>query len=391
MKKFCTLIIFIFLLNLSFGLFVSAKAYSDELSSDKDMRRHYSQAMEDTDYIIFKAKVLEIEYDDTNEKRNVSLEADIRYQHLKVEILDGNHKGEILTIRHTIERIMPGYYIFKPGDKLLIRATEGSSGTLETVKIQEKVRDTQVYLIVSLFVVLLLIIGGFNGLKTLLSLIIAVAMIFFGYIPLIIRGVNPILASLGISIPVVIITLVIISGRNIKTLVAIIGTSLGVIISGILAFVFGNFAHLTGLADDSSISLAYIPQFRNLDYKGILFGTILIGAIGAIMDVAISIASALYEISTLDKNITGKNMIISGMNIGKDMMGSMSNTLILAYVGTTLHLIILFIVYKIRFIEIINLDSIATEIIRAMAGSIGLIITIPMTVVIGTAIYKNKK
>lgn len=391
MKKFCTLIIFIFLLNLSFGLFVSAKAYSDELSSDKDMRRHYSQAMEDTDYIIFKAKVLEIEYDDTNEKRNVSLEADIRYQHLKVEILDGNHKGEILTIRHTIERIMPGYYIFKPGDKLLIRATEDSSGTLETVKIQEKVRDTQVYLIVSLFVVLLLIIGGFNGLKTLLSLIIAVAMIFFGYIPLIIRGVNPILASLGISIPVVIITLVIISGRNIKTLAAIIGTSLGVIISGILAFVFGNFAHLTGLADDSSISLAYIPQFRNLDYKGILFGTILIGAIGAIMDVAISIASALYEISTLDKNITGKNMIISGMNIGKDMMGSMSNTLILAYVGTTLHLIILFIVYKIRFIEIINLDSIATEIIRAMAGSIGLIITIPVTVVIGTAIYKNKK
>ena len=271
MKKFCTLIIFIFLLNLSFGLFVSAKTYSDELSSDKDMRRHYSQAMEDTDYIIFKAKVLEIEYDDTNEKRNVSLEADIRYQHLKVEILDGNHKGEILTIRHTIERIMPGYYIFKPGDKLLIRATEESSGTLETVKIQEKVRDTQVYLIVGLFVVLLLIIGGFNGLKTLLSLIIAVAMIFFGYIPLIIRGVNPILASLGISIPVVIITLVIISGRNIKTLVAIIGTSLGVIISGILAFIFGNFAHLTGLADDSSISLAYIPQFRNLDYKGILF------------------------------------------------------------------------------------------------------------------------
>jgi len=380
MKKFYHLAIAILLMNLAFILAAFTRAYSDEFSSDKDMREHYSEAMKDTDYIIFKAKVLEIEYDDTNEKRNVSLEADIRYQHLKVEILDGSHKGETLTIRHTIERIMPGYYIFKVGDKLLVRATE-ENGQIETVKIQEKVRDTQVYLIVGLFIALLLFIGGFNGLKTLISLVIAVAMIFFGYIPLIIKGVNPILASLGISI----------SGRNIKTLVAIIGTSLGVIISGILAFVFGNFAHLTGLADDSSISLAYIPQFRNLDYKGILFGTILIGAIGAIMDVAISIASALYEISTLDKNITGKNMIISGMNIGKDMMGSMSNTLILAYVGTTLHLIILFIVYKIRFIEIINLDSIATEIIRAMAGSIGLIITIPVTVVIGTAIYKNKK
>ena len=219
-----------------------------------------------------------------------------------------------MTIRHTIERIMPGYYIFKAGDKLLIRATE-DNGKIETVKIQEKVRDTQVYLIVGLFVTLLLIIGGIKGLKTLVSLVIAVAMIFFGYIPLIIKGVSPILASLGISIPVVIITLIIISGKNIKTFVAIIGTSLGVIISGILAFIFGNFAHLTGLADDSSISLAYIPQFRNLDYKGILFGTILIGAIGAIMDVAISIASALYEINDLDKNISKKNMIISGMNI----------------------------------------------------------------------------
>ena len=390
MKKHYSFGITLIVLTFTLLFCLYSKIYADELSSDKDIREHYSKAMEDTDYIIFKAKVLEIEYDDTAEKRNVSLEADIRYQHLKIEILDGSHKGETMTIRHTIERIMPGYYIFKAGDKLLIRATE-DNGKIETVKIQEKVRDTQVYLIVGLFVTLLLIIGGIKGLKTLVSLVIAVAMIFFGYIPLIIKGVNPILASLGISIPVVIITLIIISGKNIKTLVAIIGTSLGVIISGILAFIFGNFAHLTGLADDSSISLAYIPQFRNLDYKGILFGTILIGAIGAIMDVAISIASALYEINDLDKNISKKNMIISGMNIGKDMMGSMSNTLILAYVGTTLHLIILFIVYKIRFTEIINLDSIATEIIRAMAGSIGLIITIPVTVVIGTAIYKKKK
>ena len=390
MKKFYTLLIT--MITITFAMFIglSIKIYADDLSSDKDIRNHYAEAMEDTDYIIFKANVLEIEYDDTAEKRDVSLEADIRYQHLKIEILDGSHKGETMTIRHTIERIMPGYYIFKVGDKLLVRATE-DNGKIETVKIQEKVRDTQVYLIVGLFVALLLIIGGIKGLKTLVSLVIAVTMIFFGYIPLIIKGVNPILASLGISIPVVIITLIIISGKNIKTLVAIIGTSLGVIISGILAFIFGNLAHLTGLADDSSISLAYIPQFRNLDYKGILFGTILIGAIGAIMDVAISIASALYEINDLDKNISKKNMIISGMNIGKDMMGSMSNTLILAYVGTTLHLIILFIVYKIRFVEIINLDSIATEIIRAMAGSIGLIITIPVTVVIGTAIYKKKK
>ena len=228
MKKYYSFGIALIMLTFTLLFCLYSKIYADELSSDKDIREHYSKAMEDTDYIIFKAKVLEIEYDDTAEKRNVSLEADIRYQHLKIEILDGSHKGETMTIRHTIERIMPGYYIFKAGDKLLIRATE-DNGKIETVKIQEKVRDTQVYLIVGLFVALLIIIGGIKGVKTLVSLVIAVAMIFFGYIPLIIKGVNPILASLGISIPVVIITLIIISGKNLKPFVGIIGTSLGVI------------------------------------------------------------------------------------------------------------------------------------------------------------------
>lgn len=389
MKKYLTLILLSFLFIMILPYFTKQFAFADELSSDESMRAHYDEQF-NTDYILFKAKILEMISDDTMEKRDIPLESDIRYQHFKIEILDGSHKGETLTIKHTIERIMPGYYVFKVGDKILIRATE-ENGKISTVKIQEKVRDLQVYLIVALFIVLLLLIGGINGFKALLSLVLAITLIFFGYIPLIIKGVNPILASLGISIPVVVFTLIIISGRNIKTLVSIIGTTLGVIISGFLAFGFGNFAKLTGLSNDSAIGLAYIPHFRNLDYKGILFGTILIGAIGAIMDVAISIASALYELKEVNPNITKKEMIVSGMNIGKDIMGSMSNTLILAYVGTTLHLMILFIVYKIRFTEIINLDSIATEIIRAMAGSIGLIITIPVTVIFSAAIYLRKK
>lgn len=381
---------FFFFFSLCILIIFPEVVSADELSSDEALRAHYETQLGNTDYILFKAKILEMVYDDTGEKRDIPLESDIRYQKFEIEILSGPHKGEKLTIKHTIERIMPGYYVFKVGDKILIRATE-ENGKISTVKIQEKVRDTKVYLIVGLFVVLLLVIGGLNGFKALLSLVFAVSLIFFGYIPLIIRGVNPIFASLGISIPVVVVTLLIISGLNIKTFVSIVGTTLGVIISGILAFGFGNFANLTGLSNDSAISLAYIPQFRGLDYKGILFGTILIGAIGAIMDVAISIASALFELKEVNPNISGKEMIVSGMNIGKDIMGSMSNTLILAYVGTTLHLMILFIVYQIRFEEIINLDSIATEIIRAMAGSIGLIITIPVTVLVSSSVYLRKK
>lgn len=174
-------------------------------------------------------------------------------------------------------------------------------------------------------------------------------------------------------------------------MVAILGTMSGVLIAGLLAVIFGEIGKLTGLAADTAISLAYIPHFRGLDYKGLLFGTIIIGSIGAVMDVALSIASSLWEIWELNPAIPPKQLIRSGMNIGRDIMGSMSNTLILAYVGTSVHLIILFMVYQISFTEIINYDSVSSEILRAMAGSIGLMFTIPATVWISAVLYPNLK
>lgn len=380
MKKILSIILSI--------IFLSNFVYADELSSTIDMKNYYQNKIQNNDYIVTKAIIKDITYDDTNEKRDIQIEADIRYQHLEIEILQGKYKGESLTIRHTIERIMPGYYVFKKGDKILLRITE-ENNSISTVKIEEKVRDTQLFFIISLFILLLLLIGGKNGLKTIISLSITVAIIIFAYIPMIIKGYNPLISSIIISVVAIILTLFIISGKNKKTLVSIMGTSLGVIFAGVLSVIFGKLSYLTGLSSDSAISLAYIPEFRNFDYQGILFGTILIGALGAIMDVSISISSALFEINQVNNKITKKEMIKSGMNIGKDMMGSMSNTLILAYVGTTLHLIILFIVYQIKFVEIINLDSIATEIIRAISGSIGLILTIPFTVFVGTYFYKR--
>ncbi|MBP2025220.1 YibE/F family protein [Peptoniphilus stercorisuis] len=371
-------------------MFIPAIVNADSLSSDTDLKKHYDSVINNSEYSVIKAKIIDIEYDDTKEKRETPLESDIRYQHLKIKILNGTHKEEELTIRHTIERIMPGSYIFKQGDKILLRITE-NKGIIETIKIEEKVRDINIFLILLLFVILLLLFGKISGLKTLISLIFTIGTIILIYIPLILNGFSPILASILVSILSIVVTLLIISGNNKKTYVAIISTSIGVIFSGIIAILFGKFASLTGLSEDSAISLAYIPQYRNLNYQGILFGTILIGAIGAIMDVAISIASSLWEIKEINSNINKNEMIKSGFNIGRDILGSMSNTLILAYVGTTLHLIMLFIVYRVKFIEIINLDSIATEIIRAMAGSIGLIITIPITVLISTFVYIEKK
>ena len=375
----------LFLLGI-FGISAAAK------NDDTDLRRFYESEMQERDYTIAKAVVRAIEYDDTAEiRRDVPLEADIRYQHLVLEILTGEHRSEVLTVRHTIEMIMPGNYIFKVNDQVLIRLTENADGKIETVKIEERVRDTSIYIITALFAVMMLLIGRKQGLKALISLIIMVGLIFFVYIPMILKGFSPLLLSILIAAAAITITLMLISGRHKKTMVAILGTMSGVLIAGLLAVIFGEIRKLTGLAADTAISLAYIPHFRGLDYKGLLFGTIIIGSIGAVMDVALSIASSLWEIWELNPAIPPKQLIRSGMNIGRDIMGSMSNTLILAYVGTSVHLIILFMVYQISFTEIINYDSVSSEILRAMAGSIGLMFTIPATVWISAVLYPNLK
>ena len=389
MRKYGRHIAMVWLLLFLLGIFgISAAAKND----DTDLRRFYESEMQERDYTIAKAVVRAIEYDDTAEiRRDVPLEADIRYQHLVLEILTGEHRSEVLTVRHTIEMIMPGNYIFKVNDQVLIRLTENADGKIETVKIEERVRDTSIYIITALFAVMMLLIGRKQGLKALISLIIMVGLIFFVYIPMILKGFSPLLLSILIAAAAITITLMLISGRHKKTMVAILGTMSGVLIAGLLAVIFGEIGKLTGLAADTAISLAYIPHFRGLDYKGLLFGTIIIGSIGAVMDVALSIASSLWEIWELNPAIPPKQLIRSGMNIGRDIMGSMSNTLILAYVGTSVHLIILFMVYQISFTEIINYDSVSSEILRAMAGSIGLMFTIPATVWISAVLYPNLK
>lgn len=179
MRKYGRHIAMVWLLLFLLGIFgISAAAKND----DTDLRRFYESEMQERDYTIAKAVVRAIEYDDTAEiRRDVPLEADIRYQHLVLEILTGEHRSEVLTVRHTIEMIMPGNYIFKVNDQVLIRLTENADGKIETVKIEERVRDTSIYIITALFAVMMLLIGRKQGLKALISLIIMVAYFFCLY------------------------------------------------------------------------------------------------------------------------------------------------------------------------------------------------------------------
>jgi uncharacterized membrane protein len=357
---------------------------------DEGLKEYYEEQMKRPDYITVKAKVIDIPFDDTAiDKPDVPLISDIRYQHLKVKILTGKHKNEMYTVRNTIEMITPYKLIFKKNDGILLHLTEDEKENVVNLRVYERSRENNLYFIIGLFILLLILIGGIKGLKSALTLIFTAFMIVFVLLPLILKGLNPIFISLLVCIITVGVTLLVISGKNKKTLTAFLGTIGGVIIAGLLALSVGTASNLTGLGNEDAQLLAYIPQNQQIDFQGLLFAGILIGALGAVMDVTMSVASALWEIEEIQPKITTKDLIRSGMNIGRDIMGSMSNTLILAYAGGSIHLMLLFLAFNMTPLEIINLDLIASEIIRAMAGSIGLICAIPLTALIGATIGRQ--
>jgi uncharacterized membrane protein len=356
---------------------------------DANMRAYYDEQLAVKEEVV-RALIIDIPYDDLAEDRpDIPIESDIRYQHLQIELVTGDHIGEVFTVRNTIEYVNPYNLVFKKGEEILLYQTETPDGKIEGLRIFERPRSKAIYFIIGLFFISLIVIGGLKGFKSALTLLFTGSLIFIIMVPALLRGHNPIGVSVIICALSSTFTLILVSGKNRKTLTAILGTVGGVLVAALIALFVGNWARVTGLGNEEAQLLAYVPQFRHLDYKGLLFAGIIIGALGAVMDVAMSIASSMSEIEQVHPKISNKDLFKSGMNVGRDIMGSMSNTLILAYVGSSIQVILLFYSFNVSTYAVINMDHMASEIIRAMAGSIGLVFAIPITAAIYT--YNRNK
>ena len=240
-----------------------------------------------------------------------------------------------------------------------------------------------------LFAVVLVVFSGLKGLRSLAALIITCAVIFFVFIPLLLDGYNIMLLAVLTCVVVTVITLLIVCGFRIKALSSIIGCTFGFLIAGLLAFIMQKLMSMTGLTDTFANTLYFHNQ---LDMNGVMFAAIIIGALGATMDVGVSIASSLEEIiAHRDGDITHKEIVKSGMKIGGDIMGTMTNTLILAYVGSSLPIIILIYTNSTQLQYTLSWELFSTEFIRAIAGSIGLVCTVPATAVVTALLHWKSK
>ena len=310
-------------------------------------------------------------------------------QIVKVEIKSGEFYGEeILT-----DNVMtgnPSYDIpLKKGDKVILH-TEKKSEEINTPDdldyyIADIKRDNTLWILAGIFFASLIIIGRKKGVSSFISIISTILLIFFGLIPMILNGISPILATAVIGIISTIITIYLVGGINYKSTSAIIGTGFSIIIAGLLSGFTITAARLTGFVGEESMFL--YTAHPELNFKGILTSAMLIAALGALMDTSISIASTINEIYETNSNLTIKQLFRSGMNVGKDIIGTMSNTLILVYIGNSLPLALLS--SNIDMQKFFNLNQVATEISSALVGSIAILLCVPITAIIASFMIKK--
>lgn len=313
----------------------------------------------------------------------------VGYQLLKVQLTSGEYKGEIVNATSAEGNLFGA--ICKKGDSVVVHMSV--SGDLKNVSVYSKDRIAAVVAFVVIFLLLICVIGGKNGVKSVVGLMFTFVTIFMIYIPLIYRGFSPFWAAVIITVITTIVTMYLISGFTVKAFCAIAGTVIGVLLAGLSAWLFGIVADIDGYNVSNIETLAYVGQITNIQIGGLLFSGILIASLGAVMDVAMSVSSAISEIHDKAPQLNCMELFRSGMNVGRDMMGTMSNTLILAFVGSAVSELVINYAYNLPFRQVINSYNIGIEIMQGVSGSIGVILTVPAVAVITSWLlthrYKN--
>jgi len=343
------------------------------------------QDEDDVEYAV--GKVQKIISQNQNKLLEGTLGGKQTIQKVKLKVLTGEYKGKIFTVDNQLTS-SPIYDIkFKEGARVILDIEKDNKNPDKPdIYISDIERTPALMIIAGIFMTLILVIGGMKGLKTLISILTTAALIFGMLIPGMVAGLPVIPLTLATVLIAVLTAMFIINGINLKSISASIGTLGGLFVSGLIALVIIKLAPLSGFTTQEAIILWTSRPDLNLTH--ILAASIIIGALGAIMDIGISISSSIDELHRANKDLTPVQLMRSGMNIGNDIIGAMSNTLILAYIGSAMPLIIL--ASNVSLMKFLNLNSIACEITAALAGSIGIVLSVPLTAFVSAFLIGKK-
>lgn len=329
-----------------------------------------------------KGKVTEILQDnlDSNGTR-------VGEQKVRVKMLTGVRKGEELDVTSS------SGYLFGAactvGMKVIVMQSVAGETTIASVYSQD--REWVIYIFAILYLLALCIIGGKQGIKGCLGLIFTFFCVIFVYLPLVYLGYSPFWSAVFICFLTTLVTMYLIGGSTKKTCAATLGTLAGVVLAGISAWCFSKASGISGYNVSDIETLMTLWNTNRIQVGGLLFSGLLISCLGAVMDVAMSISSAIDEIYKQNSSLTRKELFKAGMRVGRDMMGTDSNTLILAFAGSSVSTLLLNYAYDLPYQQIINSNNIGIAIMQGLAGSFGIVLSVPLTVLICTILFHKKE
>lgn len=306
------------------------------------------------------------------------------YQTLTVVLLEGPLSGERLTVDND-------YLTLEVGDLFYLRHSIDGTNGRETYAVSEPYRLPALLWLLGLFLLCLFLFGGKQGIRGLFALIASFFCIVYFLLPGIMAGYPPVLIALGVSALIIVSGSYITHGLNRSTSAAVIGMLCTIAITGLLAYLSIHGAKLSGYSSDESVYLNFSTN-GGIDFVGLLLGALLIGLLGVLYDAAISQAIAVEELASVGPELTRQELFKRGLRIGREHIGALVNTLAIAYVGVSLPLLLLLTTIKEQSLLItINQELFATELVRMMIGSIGIILAVPITTAVAVWMLHGKK
>ncbi len=308
-------------------------------------------------------------------------------QRVAVRMTTGVRKGQV------IEMTSSAGYLFgatcTPGLRVIVMQSVAGDTTVSSVYSQD--RGGVLLLFAALYLVALVVIGGKQGLKGALGLAFTFLAIIFLYLPLVYLGWPPLWTSVLICAVTTAVTMYFIGGPTRKTVVASAGTVAGVVIAGLVAAIFGAATGISGWNVSDIETLITLWNTNGINVGELLFAGLLISSLGAVMDVAMSVASSMGEVLAQNPAMSRGALFASGMRIGRDMMGTDSNTLILAFAGGSVSMLVLDYAYDLPILQILNSNNIGISVMQGLAGSFGVVLAVPVTVALATLLYTAKR
>ena len=334
------------------------------------------------------AEVTDVLYDDA-QPQDWTEGLRLGTQLLELEVRTGAHKGAVLEAYNYLSAY--ANVDCSVGTRIIVRLDLDDAGEPYVISIPNYDRGGGLLGMLIVFALLLVAIGGKKGVMALLGLGYTLAGIWFLLIPLVLRGAPSIPAAVAIAALTAAASLLLLTGFTRKTLCAGLGCVCGVAAAGLFAWTVGRVTPIGGFNMGEAEELVLRAYDSPLEIRGLLVAGILIAALGAVMDVAMSIASAGSELVAVDPDITPGQLFRSGMNIGRDAMGTMANTLILAFAGASFNTLLLFQVYGYPLIQIVNSDAMAIELIQSVAGSVGIVLTVPLVSLFSALLFRRDR